>query len=292
MGCSYYPTIFILGNTNRWSGSSTPVVPERLHWLQSFIPLPIMEISHFLGSLTGAVLLLLARGLQRRLDAAYLLTGILLACGSLLSLLKGADFEEAILLALILVAFIPCRRHFYRKSSLFSQSFSLGWVVTILLFFVCSTWLGIFAYKHVDYSSDLWWHFALRADAPRFMRAAVGAGTLLLLYALAKLLGSAEKTVELPDAAAIDKVRAIIATTPVTQANLALLGDKALCFDKQQRGFVMYGIEGRSWIAMGDPIGSQEVARDLACLGGLALPRTLTNITALISGGVKGILSK
>ncbi len=253
----------VAGAVLLFSGA-TPEEPGRLYWLQGFIPLPIVESSHFLSSLTGAVLLLLARGLYRRLDAAYLFTGIFLAGGALFSLLKGADYEEAILLALLLAALIPCHRHFYRKSSLFAESFSLSWIVTILLVFGCSIWLGIFAYKHVTYSGELWWHFALQADAPRFMRATVGTGSLLLLFSFARLLRPSVKTPERPDALALDKARMIIAGTPATEANLALLGDKALLFDDQQRGFVMYGIEGQSWISMGDPVGPPATARDLA----------------------------
>lgn len=253
----------IAGAVLLFSGA-TPAVPERLHWLREFIPLPVVEVSHFLGSLAGAVLLLLARGLQRRLDAAYLLTIVFLAGGSLLSLLKGIDYEEAMLLALMLIALIPCRRHFYRKSSLFAESFSPGWIGAILLIFICSTWLGTFAFKHVSYSSDLWWHFALKADAPRFLRAAVGAGVLLLLFSVAKLLKPATKTPQPTDQTDLDKARKIISATPTTEANLALLGDKTLMFDQDDRGFVMYGIEGRSWITMGDPVGPPDVARDLA----------------------------
>ena len=28
-------------------------------------------------------------------------------------------------------------------------------------------WAGFFAYKHVPYSTDLWWEFAWRGNAPR-----------------------------------------------------------------------------------------------------------------------------
>ncbi len=81
-------SIFVAGAILLFSGA-TPSVPERMHWLHEFMPLPVVEISHFFGSLIGAVLLLLARGLQRRLDAAYLLTVILLTIAALFSLLKG-----------------------------------------------------------------------------------------------------------------------------------------------------------------------------------------------------------
>ncbi len=254
---------FIAGTILLISGA-TPAAPSRLVWLEDFLPLPILEISHFLGSLIGAVLLVLARGLQRRLDAAYLLAVGLLGAGSLFSLLKGGDYEEALLLGGMLLALLPCHRHFYRKSSLLAEPLSFGWLASILIVMLCSTWLGFFAYKHVNYTSDLWWHFSLHADAPRFMRAAVGIGIFLLLFALARLLRSPAPAPHLPEPKDLALAAPIIGSAQQTVANLALLGDKALLFSEQQDGFVMYGVEKNSWVALGDPIGEVEVARDLA----------------------------
>ena len=45
-------TTFIVGAILMFSGS-TPVLPGRLAWLKNFIPLPVIEASHFLGSLAG-----------------------------------------------------------------------------------------------------------------------------------------------------------------------------------------------------------------------------------------------
>jgi len=244
--------------------SATPAVQGRLHWVREFLSLPVIELSHFLGSLAGVGLLLLARGLQRRLDAAYVLSAILLGVGCLLSLLKGGDYEEATLLGLFFVALLPCRAHFYRKASLFSETFTLGWNVTVLLILGSSIWLGIFSYKHVDYSNQLWWQFTLHGDAPRFLRATVGAVILFLALAIARLLRTAPKDPAEPKADELVKAREIVVESPVTEANLALLGDKTLLFNEQQNGFVMYGIEGKSWIAMGDPIAPPEEAQSLA----------------------------
>jgi phosphatidylglycerol lysyltransferase len=51
-----------------------------------------------------------------------------------------------------------------------------------------SVWLGLFAFKHVDYSNDLWWQFELRSEASRMLRASVGAAITVLLFACARLL--------------------------------------------------------------------------------------------------------
>ena len=234
---------------------ATPGVPHRLYWLHDFLPLPVLEISHFLGSLTGAGLLLVAWGLLRRLDAAYVLSVILLAVGSTLSLLKGADYEEAILLGVMLLALLPCRRSFYRRSSLLNESLSRTWMLLIVLVMGCTLWLGFFAYKHVEYSHSLWWQFAVSSNAPRFLRAMVGASALLLFFSLARLLRPLRLPKQRPDTADLEQARVIIAASPQTVANLALLGDKTLLFNEARTAFIMYAVEGRSWIALGDPIG-------------------------------------
>jgi phosphatidylglycerol lysyltransferase len=241
----------------------TPGVPGRLYWLHAVLPLPVLEISHFLGSLVGAGLLVVAWGLYRRLDAAYLLSVALLASGSVFSLLKGADYEEAIILGLMLLALLPCHRHFYRRTSLLNEPFSAGWSLMILLVMGCSVWFGFFSYKHVGYSRDLWWHFALTGDAPRFLRAMVGTAALLLLFATVKLLKPLRRIPGPPHASEIAQAKAVIAASPKTVANLALLGDKTLLFSDSGNAFLMYAVEGRSWVALGDPIGPREEQQEL-----------------------------
>src|SRR6185369_979202 len=83
---------------------ATPAAAGRLAFLDRFLPLSVLELSHFLASLTGVGLILLANGLQRRLDVAYVLSVGLLVLGIVVSLLKGFDYEEAIILTLVLAA--------------------------------------------------------------------------------------------------------------------------------------------------------------------------------------------
>ena len=106
--------------------AATPAVEARLVWLHHRIPLSVLEISHFVSSLVGMSLLLLARGLQRRLDAAWLLAVVFLVAGIAASLLKGADYEEALILSVLLAGLLPSRRQFYRRASLFGERFTPG----------------------------------------------------------------------------------------------------------------------------------------------------------------------
>jgi phosphatidylglycerol lysyltransferase len=247
-------TTFVGGAILLFSGA-IPAMAWRLEWLRDLLPLPVIEISHFLGSLAGIGLLMVAWGLQRRLDAAYLFTVVLLGGGIILSLFKGFDYEEAIALGIMLGALLPCRHYFYRKASLFSERLSLGWFAAIILVLLGSAWLGIFAYKHVEYSHDLWWRFTIASDAPRFLRATVGAIGIALFFATVRLLRPAQPEAVLPGLDDLEKVVAIVQRSPRTYANLSLLGDKGFLFSQKGNAFIMYNVEGRSWVAMGDPIG-------------------------------------
>lgn len=253
---------FVGGAVLLLSGS-TPTLAGRKEWLRLLIPLPVVELSHFLGSIAGVGLLVLARGLQRRLDAAYQFTVVVLGASIVFQLFKGIDYEEAVILGVMLFGLVASRRHFYRRGSLLNDSFGPGWIVAVLLVLLSSAWLGFFSYKHVGYSQDLWWHFQFRADAPRFLRASVGVVGTLLVLAIRRLLRPAASHEAPPTPAELDHVAAILETDPNSQSNLALLGDKSLLFSDSGRSFIMYGVEGRSWIAMSDPVGPDEEKAEL-----------------------------
>ncbi len=124
--------VFLTGAILLVSGE-TPGVPHRMAWLRELLPLGVIDVSHFMGSLAGVGLLVLAWALWHRLDAAYGLTVALLAVGIVASLLKGADWEEATALAVVLGAVLPSRPYFYRKSSLAAEPLETGWVLAILV---------------------------------------------------------------------------------------------------------------------------------------------------------------
>jgi phosphatidylglycerol lysyltransferase len=253
---------FLAGLVLLLSGA-VPAVHARLAWLTRLLPLPVVEISHLFASVIGLFLLLVARGLQRRLDGAYVLTLVFLAAGVVFSLLKGADWEEASFLLAVMLLLLPCRAYFYRHSALFEVSFTPGWIISILGAIAATIWLGFFVYHHVDYSHDLWWQFALRGDAPRFLRATMAIVVVGTAFIFRRLLHPAPMPPPLPDAAMLERAGQIVAASPDTNGYLALVGDKSLLFSASGRSLIMVGIAGRTWIALGDPIGPREEWEDL-----------------------------
>jgi phosphatidylglycerol lysyltransferase len=115
----------------------------------------------------------------------------------------------------------------------------------------------------MEYSGDLWWRFALYGDAPRFLRAIVGTIGVVLFFGVARLLSPAPPRVVSPGKEDLEKVSMIVRASPKTYANLALLGDKTILLSQKGNAFIMYAVEGRSWISMGDPIGEEEERAEL-----------------------------
>jgi phosphatidylglycerol lysyltransferase len=254
--------VFAGGVVLLFSGA-TPMLDERMHLLRHIVPLPLLEISHLLGSAAGMALLLLAQSVQRRLDAAWHVTLVLLIVGAVASLVKGFDYEEALVLAAMAGMLIAARERFHRKASLLDQRFSPVWVLAAVIALVASLGLAWVSYRHIDYSQDLWWQFALHADAPRTLRAAVLTIVIAGVAGAWMLLRPSPHDPELPTEEDLERARPAIAQSADTAANLALLGDKNLLFSADGRGFVMFRPVGRSWIAMGDPVGPAAVRAQL-----------------------------
>lgn len=241
---------------------ATHALPDRMAILRSVLPLSVLEVSHFLASVIGMLLLILARGLQRRLDAAYWLTLLLLVAGAVFSLLKGIDFEEATFLGLLALALLPARKLFYRRASLFNANFSWGWIVAIVSVFACTAWLVMFSYKHIEYNNSLWWEFSFhQGGASRALRSLVGAAAAGLLFALASLIRPQRPRHAPPGETELARAWPLIRRYRSAQAHLALMGDKHLLFDTHGKAFLMYDTEGRSWVCLGDPVGEDEDAR-------------------------------
>jgi phosphatidylglycerol lysyltransferase len=254
--------VFLAGTVLLLSGA-TPAVDARLHVLRELVPLPLLELSHLAGSVAGLALLLLARGLQRRLAAAYHLTQWLLGLGIAASLLKGLDVEEALVLGAVLFALHAGRSAFYRPSRLLDERFSPTWIAAVLGVVALTLLVGLLS-ADTHYSDQLWWTFATTADVPRMLRASLAVAVLAAMLLAWHLLRPGR--VAPHDAAGLDleRARRAIAVADESMANAALTGDKRLLFATDADAFVMYQISGRSWVALGDPVGPPEQQAKLA----------------------------
>jgi phosphatidylglycerol lysyltransferase len=249
--------IFVAGVILLISGAA-PEAEWRLDILQDFVPLSFVEASHILGSLTGLVLLVLARGLYRRLDIAWYISVVALTNAVVVSLVKGLDYEEAVVLAIIGIVLFTCKREFYRRARIADLRVSFAWLLAIGGVLGGIVWLTFFTTKHVEYSNELWWQFAFSENAPRSLRATFLIVILLLMFGVSHLMRPTPVRPHPPTDAEMDVVRRILKTGDRPEANVVFLRDKALLFNETQTAFIMYAVRGRSWVALGDPVGPQD----------------------------------
>lgn len=242
----------------------TPSLQQRVRWLDQALPLGVIELSHFLSAITGVTLILVARAIHQRLDAAWHLVIAALLIGIATSLLKGLDYEESSVLVAVIALVVPARRHFWRRAALLSEPLTRGWIAAISAALAGMIWLGIVSYTRVRYDNGLWWQFAVGGDAPRFLRAVAGVVITTAAFGIARWMRPVRRQPDSLDDVQRARLRAILATSARPGAHLALLGDKEVIIDPEGRGFLMYAVSGGSWIALGDPVGDPDTRRELA----------------------------
>jgi phosphatidylglycerol lysyltransferase len=254
--------VFVAGFSLLVTGA-TPSIDRRLSLLRDALPLVVLEASHLASSVIGLALLILARALFRRVAAAYQVTIWLLLAGMIAALLRGLEFEQASILGLVLAVLWLGRRAFYRPAEIMAQRFTPAWIVSLAIVISTAVWIGFFAYRHVDYSHALWWTFAFEADAPRMLRASLVVVLLAAAFLATNLLRPARPEPGVASSEDIARARGLIGECSQAVANAALSGDKRLLFSAAGDAFLMYQINGRSWVALGDPIGTRAGQEEL-----------------------------
>lgn len=253
---------FIAGIWLLFSGV-TPSSDQAAQLLAMKVPLPIVEASHFVGSVTGLGLLLVARGLLHRLDIAWWAALALSLLAALLALPKGIALSEAALLSTLALLLVISREQFDRRSSLIAQRLEPEWLLAVAGVVATTIWVLFFAYQDVEYVKQLWWQFEFDAQAPRSLRAITAVALVLGAVSLWHLLRPPTGEPPEPTAADLDRAAAVLHADPHAGAALALMGDKHLLFSDSGRSFIMYGKQKRSWVSLFDPVGDPREFPDL-----------------------------
>ncbi len=238
---------------------SAPEVKE----IQEALPLSVVELSNLTSSMVGVALIMLAPPVMRRIRAAYWILIATLVTAAGLVVLRALDYDLALLFLLLVLLLAACHREFYRRSRLSEQVLSLDWTILVLAIVAATTALLFFAHKSVPYANDLWWRFAFDAHASRALRAElVGTATLTILL-VTHALRPPRLRPSAPSPEVLQRAEAILRQQDDPDANYVLLGDKTVLFSHSQRSFLMYAVQGRSWIALRGPIGDPEEAPEL-----------------------------
>ena len=249
------------------ASGATPSEPTRFLLLLAFAPDLLIEISHFFSSILGLVLLLLAFGLRSRLGAAWWAALIVLASAAVLAIFKGLNWEETALLLVCFLAILPFHEAFPRKAALTKMEITPGWLLSAAAAIGGAALLGWWSFHHTEFADKSWIRVLQDHDeAARAIRSSVAAAIVLLAVGVWRLISTAATPSVVDDTdPEFDRVWAILAKAEDAEpgSNLALLRDKRFLFSASGETFLMFGVRGRSWIALGPPVGKREERMEL-----------------------------
>lgn len=244
-------------------GSSIALTPETLLMLEDFWPLELFELSHILGGVIGMILILLSFALWQRVRAALWLACFLFIAGAILSFVQTLDYDRTVVLILALSLLVLGRKQFHRRARLFSGVFNLEWLLISSAAVAGFLWLLFFSFKETPYQASLWWEFAFNEQASRGLRTITAAvSTYLVLYVI-YALRPLKVAFVLPDEQQLALAKSVVQKQDNVDANFVLTGDKYLMWSEDKLAFIMFRTQGRSWVALGDPVGNTAAAYEL-----------------------------
>jgi phosphatidylglycerol lysyltransferase len=249
----------------------TPSEPLRVRQISSWSPLSLRHGGHLAAALAGFALLLLAINLARRKRAAWVLTEAVLLVSVASHLVKGLDFEEAVVAAALAVFLFFQRHHYHALSDPPSVRQGLWVMVSALAFTLFYGVAGFYLLDHhFSVNFGLW--AAVRqtvvmftqlydpglepvtrfgrwfADSIYGVSVATGGWALFMIVRPVLLRRPAS-------AAERERATSIVeAHGGSSLARLSLLEDKSFFFSPGG-SVVAFVVKGRVALALGDPIG-------------------------------------
>jgi len=249
----------------------TPSLAARVQIIEKYSPLEVRHGSHLTAALAGFALLLLARDLWRRKRVAWLLTLIVLCISMASHLLKGLDYEEALLSGGLALWLFTLRPHFYTRSDPPSMQRGLQTLATALGFTLMYGTLGFYLLDR-HYQVNFGLGAALRQTLIMFtqfydpgLQPITGFGSYFAdsIYVVgAVTMGYALVTLARPVlihglARPEERARAqqiVVKYGRSSLARAALFDDKVYFFSSGG-SVIAYVVKGRVALALGDPIG-------------------------------------
>ncbi len=258
----------------------TPNLHERNHWLKQFLPFEIRASGHLFAALTGFILLALATNLLRRKRVAWLLTISFLVISILSHLIKGLDYEESFLSAVLLAQLLLMRHEFTAKSD--RPSIAQG-VRVLIGAFIFTLAYGTIGFYLLDgkFSENFNWREAIVQTLAMFFTEdnwglkptkpfgeffansiyIIAASTFT--YALVMLL---QPVFVRGQTSSSERKRAKEIVEQYGCSSLAaftLLSDKSYYFSPSGLSVIAYVPKGRGAIALGDAIGPKEDRKEV-----------------------------
>ena len=258
----------------------TPAQHSRLHLLRQHVPGGVVNASTAITVATSIVLVMLARGLRRRKKRAWVVTVLLLSVTVGLHLLKGLDFEEAVVNVLLVGALVALRRDFYALGDPRTRWRGVG-VGSLLLLSSVMTGMALVGLRedalHEPYNAFTVLRHVLLGmigvsgpidwNADRYgMRTEILVGDVMLalgvmtaLVTAYLLLRPAEPAPGFTDDEEV-KIRQLLAShgNQDSLGYFALRQDKSVIFSPSGKSGVAYRVLSGVMLSSGDPLGDPE----------------------------------
>ncbi|WP_170784525.1 bifunctional lysylphosphatidylglycerol flippase/synthetase MprF [Ruegeria lacuscaerulensis] len=238
-----------------------PASSQKLGVLRDVLPLSFVEASHLAGSAIGVLLLLVSRGLFRKLYRAWIVAMLLMVAGFVASLTKGLDTHEAIGMVAAIALLATFKDAFYRVSGASIFRLNIPWLISVFALLAVIFWIGLFAYSHVEYQNALWWEFAWNGDASRFLRSSLVVAVILGVVAVTSLFG---REIPVPERTEIPPVvERLVMQSEDTESQISLTGDKQFLIAPDDSAFLAYADTGNALITKGEPVGDEKAGQQL-----------------------------
>ena len=252
-----------------------PGLPSRIDWLRQIFPFAARASGHLFTAITGFFLLTLAANLLRRKRLAWLMVVILLVVSIISNLVKGFDYEEGLLSAVLLAQLLLTRNFYTAQSDRPSTIQGLRVLVGALLFTLAYGTMGFFWFdKHgnqtftlagamvqtlaIFFTADNAGLVPTQRFGKFFVDSIYIVGITTTLYALWMLLRPVIFRTAAPDEERRRAQQIVEQYGHSSLARFTLLEDKSYYFSPSGRSVIAYVPKGRGAIALGDPIGPKE----------------------------------
>ena len=233
-----------------------PALTDRLAVLNRYLPLAAVEASHLLSVAIGVLLIAVSRGIADQVNSAYRISIALLICGAFFSVLKGIDYEEALILLLVAGALWLQRGKFYRKAAAFNSMRTIYWALSMFIAILGFTGLGAWVHGDIPFEFERLLLFAPNLDAPRFARSLLFAALVIIVLLAWSLFRSAKPAIARAAATELAEAKLVLNTHGGSSfAHLVFLGDKYLFWSPHRLAFIQYALIRDRLVALGDPCG-------------------------------------
>ncbi|MBD3921967.1 bifunctional lysylphosphatidylglycerol flippase/synthetase MprF [Paenibacillus sp. PR3] len=251
--------------------AATPGQWHRMSALEHYVTPLTMKSSHQLTVLIGLSMLIVSEGIYRRVKRAYYFTLVLLLSGSVFSILKGFDYEEALFLAVIYVLLWLSKDRFNRKQLSFHWHKTVLWAgITLIVALLYGT-IGSLANNPIPSAASHLAHehmrwlakFALK-DYELRREAVLALAASWLLLSMRWFLRPGLPPAAQPDHLELARLQELLKREDGNYlTHLLFLRDKSLMWSEDGKAVIGYGRSGKTLVALGDPIGDRDSARAL-----------------------------